>query len=173
MVIIICIGKYDGSWPDLQGPGYEKQQLIKVFGKYKYDIICNKHDYVSSGDIDTILESAKNRFLSSSDKYQSIMFVHSGHGIESALILSDGQTILRSKIECYFNGRNIKNKLSSYKIFFFDSCRGPKNSYAIPINHNGARGKGNRNNENASELFGNKYAHPEENRCVMYSNAKT
>ena len=176
LIVIICIGEYDGeSVKDLDGPSNDKQKLITVFNKhYNYHLIYTKSNRVTEKDIDIILDAAKTKFTSKTENYQCIMLFWSGHGTETELISSDCKKIKRSKIESYFNGNTATEKLLDYKFMFFDACRGTNNSYTLFMDNKddnastpiGQR-KGNDDNVMECEI------HPEENRCIMYSNTNT
>ena len=178
LIFIICIGKYDDK-QDLYDPPNDKSKLINVFNKhYNYRIIYNTNNYVKYRDIeDVILPATKKEFRSEIGKYECIMLFYSGHGNETGIITSDGETYPRTKIEKYFNGIYATDQLFSYKFMFFDSCRGKDESYTMPMSpqRKGSDEKmiqNKDNDDNKNDMIETEI-HPEHNRCIMYSNPNT
>ena len=182
LVLIICVATYSKKsdinhipvLDDLPGTKTDKSRLLNVFrNNYKYDIIMNKDSYVTNRDVEIILNKAKEQFRMKQNGYQAIIVLYSGHGDRDHLLLSnyDSQTLdgryRRDMFESHFNGYKIPEKSDCYKFYFVDSCRGHIDAELINKKRNDnqlIKAKGNEYN-NVHE-----WQHPEENRCVMYSN---
>ena len=122
--------------------------------------------FVTERDLKQLLLDTEQEFKSKNKNYQGIMVFYSGHGDSTHLLLSDynGSTdgiYERSKLISYFNGRNIRSKATSFKLFFMDSCRGNQLSQVLGVGGVGGGGfhRGN-----------DKLIHPESNRGILFSN---
>ena len=120
------------------------------------------------------INKAREQFRIKQNGYQAIIVCYSGHGDRDHLLLSnyDSTTLdgryRRDMFESHFNGYKCPEKNECYKIYFIDSCRGHIEAELINKKRNDnamIKAKGNDYKD-----YNMNWQHPEENRCVMYSN---
>ena len=223
LVLLICVQEYFGDLPDnqieaslnnnynmndldqliknknknklqdLKCTKMDKSNMLKLFGnKYGFDIIYNKYDHCTLADFYNILNIVEYYFLDEA-KYQSLIFIFSGHGDKDNIILSDySETkihkqqiyykynkISRELITSYFNGGKFTKQIHKTKFYFLDCCRGNNDSFPINIDDESTNNHNNNNNNHnnimqyAEALGSNnvqKSLHPDSNRCIFSSN---
>lgn len=188
---------------NLHGTKIDKRKMIEIFkNKYQYDIICNKLNYCTLKDFENILNKSQFEFKNT-NKYDAIIFIYSGHGDKHSLILSDYHnikiksqksndhsiqyglfyeynTVSLTKIESYFNGFKVKEKINQSKLYFIDACRGHVD--CNPISYDNLINDGNDDNEKKYSYNIGKYGSfdtfdkldksPNNNRFIFYSNTE-
>ena len=132
MVLIICISKYRGSIPDLDGSLSDFETLIHLFkNTMGFDVIHNvmiKDDKDSSLYVDTekfkrYLDQTRLQLTDPKSNYDAFIFAFSGHGYKSGIMTSDGSTHELKDIAKRFSAKNVSLLKDEPKIFIIDACR--------------------------------------------------
>eukprot|EP01084_Bolivina_argentea_P207067 353379_1 len=187
IVVIICIGTYDGQEiyagkpnkyknANLLGAKIVKQNMKQLFKDiYNFHIIYNKDDRCTSLEFDALMQQAKDTF--NNGNFEGIIIIYSGHGTQNALHFSDysGEKRLRDgiaykyeyrtrlEIEKYFSGDELQ--YSAYTFFFFDACRKNSNEKNILNLNKSIKMTTKRKNSHSFEQ-------PDANTMIFYSNTE-
>eukprot|EP01084_Bolivina_argentea_P164139 285402_1 len=171
LVVLICVRDYDDDERGLPGTKLDKKNVTKLFHEnYNFDVICNKNDRFTKEELWSLLKKARNKFIHGD--YKSIIMIFSGHGNENISALSDHTTMSRVDIESYFSIEKVKSKAEALRLYFIDSCRGSKHSYLVKPDRFQFQANANLNYVQSFQDTAEKRYHPDENRCVFYSNTE-
>ncbi|MCP3660095.1 MAG: caspase family protein [Bacteroidetes bacterium] len=98
LIVILGISKYNVSkYEDLKGVKPDCNGFIKLFESYKYKVIYNDFEKIDKNGIKNFCKNCNKKFLST-NKYDSIIFIYSGHGLIGKIVDSNGVTIDISSI---------------------------------------------------------------------------
>ena len=137
LVVVICVGEYDGRPNNLPGTQKDLENLVSLFrDKYEYEVFHTNIARVTYNDMDLLLNEARVEFMK--NEYDGIIVCFSGHGDKDSLLCSDfdgrGQGVFpRQDFNQWFDGNNCKSRIDKCKFYFLDACRGGQMENIRPI----------------------------------------
>ena len=140
LAAVVCVSRYDKKGADLPNTVIDRKKLHRLFGsKYKYHVMVpmvnNKVqplERITLDDFEDFIESVRDEMSGNAAKYDALFFAFSGHGLQGAIVLSDGGRYDRVDLYKYFNGKSCRKFKSKLKVLILDACKGADVAAAVP-----------------------------------------
>ena len=179
LVAIVGIDDYHTNphWKNLNGVIGDVEKSIKLWSEYFcYDttVLANKSNNDENDEqkanrskiyrddvFDFMLDNVRDPLTRKDNKYDALIFMIFGHGMDESLITSDCTPIYYDEIRSYFDATQVRKKWAAHhmRLFIIDTCRGTDHSHTLTIPSRG-------------NSFNPKTVNKDSNICTYYATTK-